>query len=91
MTSSIRLLTKSCPIFCRSDGVDEVALGGMEKDKELQQLDRTLFSRAPPEVMQKTLAHLQGRYGGAKGYLDSIGFSQQQQERLARSLARCSD
>ena len=73
--------------ICRSDGIGDVGLGGIEKDKELRELDTALFSRAPPEVMQATLAHLEERYGGARGYLDSIGFTRDYQQRLAKSLA----
>lgn len=74
-------------VFHRSDGINDIGLGGIEKDKELKELDTAQFSRAPPDVMQKTLKHLKERYGGARGYLDSIGFSQNSQQRLAESLA----
>jgi hypothetical protein len=42
---------------CRSDDVGAVALGGMEKE-ELNGLDVSVFSRAPPEAMLETLAWL---------------------------------
>lgn len=39
----------------RSDGVDEIALGGIEKEKDMQGIDPAIFSRAPPEAMQRLL------------------------------------
>ncbi len=40
----------------RSDGVEEIALGGAEK--EVQGLDVARFSAAPPEAMAATLKYL---------------------------------
>lgn len=45
----------------RSDDVGAVALGGMEKE-ELNGLDVSIFSRAPPEVMLQTLDWLRYTY-----------------------------
>ena len=39
--------------------------------------------QAPAEVMAATLTHLDDTYGGPLRYLESIGFSRDQQERLA--------
>jgi len=73
--------------YSRSDGVDEIALGGMEKDKELQELDTAMFSRAPPEAMGQTLTYFDSVYGGIRRYLEGIGFTREMQDRLARSLS----
>jgi len=73
--------------YARSDGVDEVALGGMEKDKELQELDTAMFSRAPPEAMEQTLEYFEAVYGGIRAYLEGIGFTRAQQDQLARSVS----
>ena len=43
---------------CRSDGVEQIALGDLEKDAELNELDTAMFSRAPIEAMQATLAYI---------------------------------
>lgn len=67
--------------------MDQIALGGMEKDKELKELDTALFSRAPPEAMQATLDHIERQFGGIDAYLDNIGFTRENRERLARSLS----
>ena len=42
--------------MCRSDGVEEIALGGAEK--EVQGLDVARFSAAPAEAMAATLEYL---------------------------------
>ena len=62
-------------------------LGSMEKDKELQELDTAMFSRAPAEAMRQTIDYLNTQYGSIKGYLDSIGFPRSSQARLAAALA----
>lgn len=73
--------------YIRSDGIDQIALGSMEKDKELQELDTAMFSRAPAEAMRQTIDYLNTQYGSIKGYLDSIGFPRSSQARLAAALA----
>lgn len=73
---------------CRSDGVDQIALGDMEKDKELSALDTAMFSRAPAEAMQQTLQFFQTKYGGMRNYLHTIGVSKEMQDRLAKSISR---
>ena len=35
-----------------SDGVHEVALGGIEKDSDLAGMDQAVFAAAPPEAMR---------------------------------------
>ena len=47
--------------YARSDDIGDVALGGLEKDDEesLAELDLAAFSRAPPAVMEATLAYMQ--------------------------------
>ena len=67
--------------------MDQIALGGMEKDKELKELDTAAFARAPSEAMEATIAVAKQRYGGLRGYMDSIEFSREMQRRLAGSLA----
>lgn len=76
--------------YIRSDGIDQIALGSMEKDKELQELDTAMFSRAPAEAMQLTIDYLSNQYGSIKGYLDSLGFGREKQARLASALAKAS-
>ena len=68
--------------------MDQIALGDMEKDKELSELDTAMFSRAPAEAMGQALRYFQTRYGGMRNYLLSIGVTQEMQDRLARSLAK---
>ncbi len=46
-----------------------------------------MMLQAPAEVMAATLSHLEDAYGGASAYLQSIGFSKEQQQRLAKALA----
>ena len=74
--------------YIRSDGIDQIALGSMEKDKELKELDTALFSRAPAEAMRQTIDYLNVRYGSIRGYLDFIGFQRGSQSRLAAALAK---
>lgn len=72
--------------YIKSDGVDQVALGGLEKMKETQGMDQHLFASAPPEAMEELLDYARSTYGGMKQYMKSIGFGEEQQERLARAL-----
>ena len=50
-----------------------------------------MLVQAPAEVMAATLTHLDDMYGGPSRYLDSIGFTQDQQRRLARAVSANSD
>lgn len=47
--------------FCRSDGAVgvQVALGGLEHDKALKDLDVAAFSRAPREAMARSLEYIE--------------------------------
>lgn len=73
--------------YARSDGTDEVALGGMEKKRELQGMDRQLFASAPPEAMRVTLEYAKTKYGGLRGYMETIGFDKAAQRRLGEALS----
>lgn len=53
--------------------------------------DRKLLAQAPAEVMAATLTHLDEMYGGPLHYLESIGFSREQQQRLAQAVSATRD
>jgi hypothetical protein len=72
--------------YSRSDGVDQVALGGIEKMKETQGMDQHLFASAPPAAIRELLDYIRDTYGGMKQYMKSIGFDEEKQEKLARAL-----
>lgn len=72
---------------CRSDQVQEIALGGIEHDRALARLDTIKFAKAPAEAMAQTLDYLDRRYGGVKGYLCAVGFRADAQNRLFRALS----
>ncbi|GAB4817039.1 hypothetical protein N2152v2_004085 [Parachlorella kessleri] len=72
--------------YARSDGVDDIALGGIEKERDMQGIDPKIFSRAPPEAMERLLKHAEERYGGLRRYMEQIGFTREEQDRLCRSL-----
>ena len=64
-------LPRLCPACaaCRSsDGVHEVALGGIEKDSELAGMDQEVFAAAPPAAMRKLLQVRRGWRGGWGGW-----------------------
>jgi len=46
-----------------------------------------MILQAPAEVMAATLSHLEDAYGVASAYLQSLGFTKGQQQRLAKALA----
>ena len=73
--------------YTLSDGVDAVALGGLEKMKEVQGMDNHLFAAAPPEVMRQLLQHAKQQYGGMTQYMEHIGFGQEKQKELAAALS----
>ena len=52
------LLRPDCILCSRSDGQGAVALGDLEADKELAELDVAMFSKAPAQAMEDTLAFL---------------------------------
>jgi protein tyrosine/serine phosphatase len=72
--------------YIKSDGVDQVALGGLEKMKETQGMDQHLFASAPPEAMKEILDYARDTYGGIQQYMKSIGFDEEKQQKLARAL-----
>ena len=45
-------------MLCRSDPHGDMALGGVTQMKDTRKLDRSVFSRAPAEGMESTLAFL---------------------------------
>lgn len=47
--------------------------------------------QAPAEVMAATLTHLDDMYGGPSKYLESIGFTKDQQQRLACAVSANKD
>lgn len=51
-----------------------------------QQLDPERFLRAPRAVMEATMDLLYRDYGGAEKYLDKIGFTAADRERLRAAL-----
>ena len=73
--------------YAKSDGVDQVALGGRENMKETQGMDKHLFASAPPEVMREVLNYAGEQYGGLTAYMTSIGFTNDKQETLAAALS----
>lgn len=74
--------------YTRSGGVQQVALGGLEKQGELKGMDEAVFSAAPPEAMRGLLQYCKERWGGLRQFLAHIGFDRQQQERLAAALTK---
>ena len=73
--------------YTKSDGVNAVALGGLEKMKDVAGMERDLFARAPPEAMKAILDHVREKYGGFTGYMESIGFCKDRQSALERALS----
>lgn len=57
----MRSLSNCFSLSYRSDGADGVAiaLGGLEHDKALRNLDVKAFSRAPREAMATTLEYIE--------------------------------
>ena len=41
--------------------------------------------------MAAMLSHLDDVYGGASGYLESIGFTKEQQQRLSKAVSKPAD
>ncbi|KAL4445823.1 hypothetical protein ABPG77_009022 [Micractinium sp. CCAP 211/92] len=74
--------------YTRSGGVQQVALGGLEKQGELKGMDEAVFSAAPPEAMRGLLQYCNERWGGLRQYMAHIGFDRQQQDRLAAALTK---
>ena len=67
---------------------EEIALGGMEKSRDLQGLDTRVFARAPREALENALRGLRSRHGSVEKYLQRrCGFSLAEQARLRAALA----
>jgi protein tyrosine/serine phosphatase len=75
--------------YNRSDGAVgvQVALGGLEHDKALKDLDVAAFSRAPREAMARSLEYIDVAYGSTEHYLDIIGFNEDERDRLRAALS----
>jgi protein tyrosine/serine phosphatase len=66
----------------------EIALGGLERSRDLQGLDTRVFARAPRDAMEKALRRLRSKHGSVERYLDErAGFSLAEQARLRAALA----
>lgn len=61
--------------YTKSNDLDEIALGGLEKMESVQGVDKSLFSRAPREALEQTLDYINQKYGNVHDFLDDIGFS----------------
>lgn len=72
--------------YTRSDAVKGIALGGLEHTKELEGLDHAAFSAAPPDAMIQCLEYVRKTYGGLTEYLNYIGFSSDDRDRLRAAL-----
>ncbi|KAI3438607.1 hypothetical protein D9Q98_001030 [Chlorella vulgaris] len=72
--------------YVRSDGVHEVALGGIEKEGDLRGVDDSIFAAAPPEAMRGLIQYCKDNYGGMREYMEYIGFTRDQQLTLRRCL-----
>jgi protein tyrosine/serine phosphatase len=73
--------------YTKSDGVNQIALGGLEKLRDVQGMNQELFASAPPEAMRTTLDYITQRWGGLDQYMDSIGFNADYRRRLAKALS----
>ena len=69
-----------------SDGVHEVALGGIEKDSELSGMDQAVFAAAPPAAMRGLLDYCRRRYGSLRSYMEAVGFGAERQAALRAAL-----
>lgn len=74
--------------YTKSNDLDEVALGGLEKMESVQGVDRRLFSSAPREALKETFDYITKTYGDIHTYLDDIGFSYHFQEELKELITR---
>ena len=72
--------------YVLSDGLGEVALAGVERMETLRGLNRDMFSGAPRDAMLDAFDFLEETYGGTAGYLERIGFGEQQQSELRRRM-----
>ena len=66
---------------------EEVALGGMEKSRDLKGLDTRVFARAPRGAMEGALRRLREKHGSVEKYLEEMaGFTAAEQARLRAAL-----
>lgn len=74
--------------YARSDGIHKVALGGLEKMRDVQGMDEEIFSRAPPDAMRGLMEWSRERWGGRGlvDYLICIGFGEERQRQLRLAL-----
>ncbi len=63
-----------------------MAMAGIENKPELKGLDRSKFEGAPAEAMHSALQYINDKYGSVPGYLRSIGFGREQQQRIKELL-----
>lgn len=67
---------------------EEIALGGLEKSRDLQGLETRLFARAPREAMEGALRRLREKHGSVEKYLSlRAGFTLAEQARLRAALS----
>ena len=67
---------------------EEIALGGMEKSRDLKGLDSRVFARAPREALEGALRRLREKHGSVGSYLDErAGFTMAEQARLRAALS----
>jgi len=72
--------------YTKSNDIHQIALGGVEKMKDVQGVDTSLFSSAPKEAMIQTFAYIDRKYGSVHEYLDHIGFSFLSQNELKHAM-----
>eukprot|EP00890_Picochlorum_soloecismus_P003062 jgi/Picsp_1/3757/NSC_06592-R1_protein len=72
--------------YTKSNDIHQIALGGVEKMKDVQGVDASLFSSAPREAMIQTFAYIDKKYGSVHEYLDDIGFSFLSQNELKQAM-----
>jgi protein tyrosine/serine phosphatase len=75
--------------YCLSNSADLkiVAMAGIEKKRELDGIDKSVFEGAPRAAMEKALGFIKSRFGSVTGYLCSIGFGAEKQWRLRLALS----
>lgn len=72
--------------YTKSNDIHQIALGGVEKMKDVQGVDTSLFSSAPREAIIQTFAYIDEKYGSVHEYLDHIGFSFLSQKELKQAM-----
>ena len=78
--------------YARSDGMDEIALGGIKEErvepgKAPRTLDRQKFTGAKATTMESTISHMCEAYGSVEAYLDAIGIDATWRARLRAAAA----